>query len=63
MSETLLQIPQNGYETEENGQGCMITYENLLTELKKKDIMKDNEVVSQINITEDGVVFYFKKKG
>lgn len=62
MSETLLQLPQNGFVAEENGQGSLITYENLLTELRKKGIMQDSEVVSQINIRDDGIVFYFKKR-
>ncbi len=60
MTDTLAKIPLNGFEVEEGGVGVNITFDWLQSELKKTLAMKPDEVFSQVNVTEQGLTFYFK---
>jgi hypothetical protein len=58
MSKYLAQVPINGYPLQNGGQGCELSYEWLEGELKKGNVLKENEVISQINVTKSSIVLY-----
>lgn len=59
----LAQVPINGFELEGGAQHCLnLDFKWLSRELKKGKAMKHEEIMSQINITEDGLVIYVKNK-
>ena len=62
MSEYLAQVPVNGSPLQKGGVGCELTYEWLEGELKKGNILKEDEVISQINVTDSSIVLYTSNK-
>jgi hypothetical protein len=59
----LSETPLNGCKWQAGGFGCKIDFENLYEELLKKEVMVPGQVFSQVNVCEDGLVFYFTNKG
>lgn len=59
----LFQIPLNGFEIESGGVGVAITFDQLCDELRKMGEMKEEEVLSQVSMSMEGVVLYFKQRG
>lgn len=60
--EYLSETAVNGFKLAKGGIGCKITFDNLYEELIKKEVMNENQVFSQVNVCEDGLVFYFRNK-
>ena len=56
-----LRIPQNGFKEQEGGMGIRIYYKQLADELKITGHMKEDEVLSQVNIEDDNLVLVFTK--
>jgi hypothetical protein len=62
VSEYLTQVPVNNFPLQKGGEGCELTYEWLEGELKKGDILKENEVISQVNVTASSIILYTANK-
>lgn len=58
MSTSLAQVPVNGFPLQKGGEGCELTYEWLEEQLKKGEVLKENEVISQVNVTESSIILY-----
>lgn len=57
----IAQVPINGYELEQGSQvGLELTFAWLSRQLKLGGKLRHNEMISQINIKEDGVVLFVK---
>lgn len=61
MSKHLAEIPLNGFKHQTGGVGVSISFEWLEQELRRKLVCKPDELISQVNVTGEGLVFYFSK--
>lgn len=62
MSEYLAQVPTNGFPFQKGGEGCELTFEWLEEQLKKGEVLKDTEIISQVNVTENSIILYTSNK-
>ena len=63
-NEFLSQTPINGFPLEKGSQHALkLDFKWLSRQLKNGGVMKHNEIMSQINITEDCIMLYVKDKG
>jgi len=62
VSEYLTQVPVNNFPLQKGGEGCELTFEWLEEQLKKGEVLKDNEIISQVNVTENSIILYTSNK-
>lgn len=58
----LSQVPINGFEHEDGGQGLNLSYEWIEQQMKLGGKMNSDEIISQVNVGLDGIVLYVKSK-
>lgn len=59
----LAEVPLKGSESESGGIRAGITFEWLESEMKRMLVMEPEEVITQVNVSESGLVFYFGRGG
>lgn len=62
MSDNLAKIPLNGFKVEAGGVGFNLSFESLEQEIKRMGVVKEGEIFSQVNVSEQGLTFYVKKE-
>jgi len=55
------EVPVNGHEHQPAGEGAAISLNWIESELKKLQVCAKDEVISQVNVSEKELIFYFKK--
>ena len=58
----LSQVALGDFEHEDGGKGLTLTYKWLTEQLTLGGVMKDNEVISQVNVANEGIVLFVKEK-
>ena len=61
-NKNLAEIPINGFPHQTGGIGVTLTFDWIEQQMKLFNHMEQDEVFSQVNVTEDGVVFYISKQ-
>lgn len=62
MNNYLAQVPINGFELERGSYGGLeLTYEWLQGQLQLGGIMVENEVISQVNVTDESIILFIKE--